>query len=105
MRFCDRCVKINPRENFQILYFEKSYTKKVVLTKNLREIARKLIPNFELLCKVRENKSARKFLIFAQTKCAKICPLENSMNKVKVYLYAKFVKGKINAQNGRKMNI
>ena len=35
----------------------------------MREIARKLVPNFELLWKMRENKSARKFLIFAQTKC------------------------------------
>ena len=40
-----------------------------MLAKYLREIARKLVPYFDVLCKVRENKSARKFLIFAQTKC------------------------------------
>ena len=31
---------------------------------DLCEFARKLVPNFELLWKVRENKPARKFLIF-----------------------------------------
>ena len=63
------------RENCQALYFEKMLTyKRVVLAKNLREFARKLVPNFELSWKVCENKSARKFLIFMQTKCAKICP-------------------------------
>ena len=75
--FCERCAKIYPRDNFLTLYFEKKLYKTGVLAKNLREIARKLVPNLNLYGKVRENKSARKFLIFAQTKCAKI-----STNKV-----------------------
>ena len=45
----------------------KKKLQKSCLANYLREIARKLVPNFELLWKVRENKSAH-------TKCAKICP-------------------------------
>ena len=62
----DRCAKIYPRENFQT-YFEKCYTKKSCFS---QKIARILVPNYELLWKVSENKSA-------QTKSAKIYPREN----------------------------
>ena len=97
-------VQIFARTYFRAYLFSRIFAQNL----NLREIARKLVPNFfnfahknksqlkfsqKCSCfsfllpylrflkfenlKVRENKSARKFLIFAQTKCAKISTREN----------------------------
>ena len=55
-------------KNFKLYIWKKAAQKSCFG----QQFARKLVPNFDVLWKVRKNKSARKFLIFAQMKCVKI---------------------------------
>ena len=62
LRFVTGARKFIRAKIFKLNILKKAI-QKVVFAKNLREIARKFVPNFELLWKVRENnKSAQKFL-------------------------------------------